>query len=201
MANCRRSSNKRPARDVCEKIENDSNFYTEDNDAVFIPDADFDDAVDNSEKESDDLDEDDIKGGNYEAFHMQNNSNQKLLENNHVYKWIPREVHDSINNSEEIFLSDELKHEIKLITFVEIFELFNSREIKEFIIQATRKNGYELSMDKFNAFVGILVTSIFNSRKKERDYWSKDDLLRHDRIANTMSRDDYLEIKRFLKLS
>ena len=84
---------------------------------------------------------------------------------------------------------------------VEIFELFFSEDLKKYIIEATRENGLELSYEDLNKFVGILIASIVNVRKKEGDFWSRRKVLHHKLIADTLSRKEFLVIKRHLKLS
>jgi len=101
---------------------------------------------------------------------------------------------------EEIFLTDEQKHSFLGMNFIELFEIFFSEELKSYIIEATTENGYELSSAKFNVFLGVWISSIINSRKRERDFWSKNDLLRNDRIVSAISRNEFLNIKRFDKV-
>ena len=67
-----------------------------------------------------------------------------------------------MNENEEIFLTQVQK--------IEIFELFFSKALKNYIIEATLENGYKLSHKKLNKFLGILIASIVNVRKKERDF-------------------------------
>ena len=49
--------------------------------------------------------------------------------------------------------------------------------------------------------MGIIITTIFNNHKSQRDYWSSNELLRCNPIASAMSRDKFLEIKRNIKLN
>ena len=56
-------------------------------------------------------------------------------------------------------------------------------------------------MDKLDAFIGILITSNFNERKCQRDYWSSNSLLHHKRLALVMSRDLFIFIKKNIKFS
>ena len=106
-----------------------------------------------------------------------------------------------MDENEEIYLTQVQKNKISDMIPVKIFELFFSKELKNYIIEATLENGYELSHKKLNKFLGILICSIVNVRKKERDFWSENKLLHHDVISEALSRNEFLEIKHFLKLS
>ena len=45
-----------------------------------------------------------------------------------------------------------------------------------------------------------MIGSILNVKKRERDFWSQKYKKRHKPTADTLRRDKFLEIKRFLKL-
>lgn len=175
-------------------------------DMAFLPDAEeSDQETSNDENISDDesdTDETQMVGGHYEYFRDKYNANQKLLEPNHNYDWVQGES-PCVNfpMDEEVYISVDQKTEILKSSHVQLFELFISDDLKQYIIDATMENGYELSMGQLNTFIGILITTIINSRKHQKDYWSKEDILRHDLIASVMSRLEFLSIKRFLKLS
>ena len=127
------------------------------------------------------------------------NETQKLLYQKHPYEWIDGEAKYDSSPAELIFLTKDQKEKRKNMSYVEIFELFFSNELKDYIIDCTKENDYELSRDQFNGFTGILVTSNFNPRKSKRHYWSKNDLLHQDRVALVMSRNTFLSIKKNIK--
>ena len=172
---------------------------------VFIPDPESDGSDDGSISEIDDVESDsgdEVEGGTYEFFYKDYDANQKLLEPNHVYKWVNGEWrYDKIDFDEKIFLTEVQKKFIADKNSIEVFELFFSNELKNYIIEATRANGYNLEYDRFDCFIGILITSIVNSRKSLRHYWSSDPLLRHNEISLAMKRDEFLAIKKYLKLN
>jgi len=56
-------------------------------------------------------------------------------------------------------------------------------ELKEFIVDATRENGYSLTIKELDIFIGIIVTSMFNGRKFQKDYWSTHPLLHCEAVA------------------
>ena len=136
--------------------------------------------------------------GSYEFFFDKYDEQQKLLESTHIYEWINGSLdHDDIFENEKIFLTEAEKNFIRSKSFVELFKILFSEELKQYIIDAIFENNYELSKDKLDAFLSILITTSFNTRKRERDYWSNDKIIHHDLIASTMSRNEYLDIKRF----
>lgn len=71
--------------------------------------------------------------------------------------------------------------------------------MKEYIIQATESNGYSLTHDTLNKFLGIIMLSIINSRKSVRDNWSTKSVLCCPIVENAMSRNEFLAIKKHLK--
>lgn len=217
----KRRSSKRIASRILDEIQADSEEIGEDPyfiDVAFIPNASYNEIVDDddyasnndsvinyvdgSDNNEDNLNEDDIVGGSYEYYFQSYDNQQKLLENDHTYNWLPNE-HEQIPvpEDEDLFLSDEQKESIRKMTCVEIFEMFLSKELKFYIIEATKERDFELHEDRFDVFIAILITDIFNKRKRERDYWSTHDLLRLDKITSVMSRDEFLNIKKFLKLA
>ena len=61
-------------------------------------------------------------------------------------------------------------------------------------------NGYNLTEDKLDIFIGILVLTTFNQRKTQKDYWSTDPRLACPAVS-TMSRATFIEIKSTLKMN
>lgn len=169
-------------------------------DCVFIPDGNSDEfPVSDGEVTCDD--ENDIEGGKYELLYNKYNESQKLLEENHTYKWVDGEVKYDYDLENKLFLTNLQKNKIKSMSKVEIFELFFSGEVKSLILEATGENGLEISNDKFDGFLGILMSMINNIRKSERDYWSLNDMLGFSRIRKCLHRDEFLKIKNHLKFS
>lgn len=148
-----------------------------------------------------DIDENDMAGGLYEVLHRSYSVTQTLLEKDHEYTWIDGEMKYSFDLEDKIFLSDEQVNQIKSMSKTEIFEIFFCYDLKQIIIEATRENSFELSLDMLNRFLGILMVTIFNSRKNLRDYWSGNDLLSCKRVKNCMERGKFFEIKSKLKFA
>lgn len=193
-------------RRLLENTEHDAETGDDANyvDFVFVPEDDRN-STDNSdvyESEDENFDEGDISGGSYEYYFEKYDSKMKLLEPDHNYEWINGEyLCGEFSTEEKIFLSDEQEGKISEMSSVQLFELFFCKKIKNDIIGATLANNYDLSLNKLNAFLGILITSIINSRKHERDFWSTNSLLHHKRVHAVMSRNEFLQLKRKLKLS
>ena len=219
------TSNKRGAEYIIDRIESGelfNEFRRNNFDVLFIPNENLDDVVENSEENEEEgeeeegeeeeeemftdsgseFSENDIEEGTYEFFYDQYDSDQKLLEESHDYKWADGECKlDKFKCDEKIFLTEEQKILIANMNSVQLFELFFNKELKEYIIESTLENKFELSVDELNAFIGVFITSSFNARKKEPDYWSQDIALRHDLIAAAISSKKYLSIKQHLKFS
>jgi len=73
--------------------------------------------------------------------------------------------------------------------------------LKDYILDASKKNDLDTDQDTFDKFIGIIIFSIFNVRESYRDYWSEDDLLHSDIVSRTMSRNSFENIKSLLKTS
>ncbi|OXU20828.1 hypothetical protein TSAR_010853 [Trichomalopsis sarcophagae] len=84
---------------------------------------------------------------------------------------------------------------------VELFELFYSSEIKNYIIEASQINGLQISVGELNTFVGILLLSSINIRNNQYEYWETDSLVNCPDISSAMSRNRFKEIKSKLKYS
>lgn len=179
---------------------------------AFIPNAECNDEITSHSSshaigheiiagDNDDIDEENMAGGLYDVLHESYSAKQTLLEERHDYNWIDGEINNSFDLENKIFLSNDQVNKIKSMSKLEIFEMFFCNDLKLIIIDATRENLFDLSIDKFNRFVGILMLTIYNSRKKLRDYWSDNDLLSCKRVQDCMSRDTFLEIKSKLKFA
>ena len=82
---------------------------------------------------------------------------------------------------------------------VQLFEKFFSREIKDYILEATKQHGYSLTLQKLDSFLGIMIFSSFNERPEQKDYWSNDPLLSSEPVKMAMSRDEFCSIKSKIK--
>ena len=126
---------------------------------------------------------------------------QTKLAPSHIYEWCDGEKLVDEPAINEFLLPESTKQLIRTASFTQMFEYFFSTEIKKYIIECTNHNGYELSVNDLNIFVGIVIMSIVNSRTSQRDYWSEDPLLACYPVAKVMSRNKFMKIKSCMKLS
>lgn len=187
-------------RDLPDVIEDDFDDSEIHVDIAFIPEND------SSSDENSDFDCEEVTSstrlpnGYYQQVRSCYNSSQKLLERHHLYDW---------KNDAQEYLLDEctdnysfnlsaLSH-LKLKNAFELFRLFFTDEMKNHIIEATKENNFELSGDDFDKFLVIIMISIFNARKSQRDYWSTKLLLGCPIVQKLMSRNEFFEIKKNIK--
>lgn len=147
-------------------------------DDFFIPDPEnsgcSDDGNSNcSDNESEsELDDDKefnffLEKNSYSKISKTYNENNKKLENGHVYGWIDGEQVYQKKIENEIVMSDANIKKIKNMSPVQLFETFFSDDIKNYIIECTNLNGYNLTLSELNTFIGILIFSAYNSRKSQ----------------------------------
>jgi len=94
-----------------------------------------------------------------------------------------------------------VKNKIRKSEPKELFNTFFSIEMKEYIIDACKENGFTLSLVELNTFIGIIIITSFNKRKSQRDYWSTDPFLSCQIISSAMARSKFEKIKFKLKYS
>lgn len=127
--------------------------------------------------------------------------NKKKLEPDHEFIWVDGEKSYSYDLKDEIILSESIKNKIRASSHVDLFELFFSKEIKTYIIEASKENGLDISHGDLDAFLGILLLSTYNSRGDQQEYWSKEPDLKCEFVSSAMSRKRFLEIKSKIKFS
>ena len=127
--------------------------------------------------------------------------NIKKLEPDHEFIWVDGEKSYSYDLEDEITLSKCIKNKIRASSHVDLFELFLSKELKTYIIEATKENGLDISHDDLDIFVGILLLSTYNIRGDQQEYWSKEPDLKCEFVSSAMSRSRFLEIKSKIKFS
>ena len=123
------------------------------------------------------------------------------MENEHLYEWVSGEKKCDSNLQNELLLSNAEKAKIRGSSPVELFELFFSDDMENYIIEATNDNDYNLTKIDLKTFLGVIILSSFNKRKSQRDDWSSDPLLSCDIVQQAMSRTNFEEIKSHLKCS
>ena len=157
--------------------ENNDNF-----DFVMIPNADDFDSDSDSENKDENiewssLNEPIIPTSSYHQVIDSYSDDQKKWKPDHVYEWINGEKSYSEELKNECLLSEAVHKRIHNFSLTALFELFFSDALKSFIIDARICNSYDLSRRDFDIFLGIIILSIFNPRKSQRDYSSSHPLL------------------------
>lgn len=93
---------------------------------------------------------------------------KKKLETDHNFLWSAAEKNCSKNFDDHLLLSNAIQR--KTSAPVQLFEIFFSREIKNYIIEASKENSLQLSIEELNNFVDILLLSSYNIRNDQREY-------------------------------
>lgn len=181
--------------------ENNNSDVTE---MIFVPEVNDDSDL----EEADEEDDTNISSNNglpnltrYEEVYANYTEKMKKLESCHVYKWLDGEKQNDFDPKIEIINFNNIKETFSDQEPVKLFECFFSKEMKSYIIDATKENNLEIDIDKFDGFLGISIFSIINTRKCYRDYWSEDKLLHSEIVSNVMPRNEFEEIKSKIKTS
>lgn len=88
---------------------------------------------------------------------------------------------------------------------LEIFESFIDREIIEHLVDETRRYALfincpdpNITAEEIRCFIGILFVSGYNILPSKRHYWDSNDDMKNLAVCNSMRRDRFLQICRFL---
>ncbi|XP_058796982.1 ribosomal RNA processing protein 36 homolog [Phymastichus coffea] len=185
----------------------DSESENESNNSEDVSDEDNDDENEDNADENDDADdENDVqeiveKLLSYHEVKKSYSNTQKRLQEDHVYDWTDGEKKYDEIPSNKYLLKDKDRKMIANSTPVELFEMFFCKNIKEYIIEASKFNGLDITIEELNKFVAIIILSAFNKRISEKDYWSKNELLESPVVRSLMSLKKFLKIKSKIKCS
>nr|CAH7747080.1 unnamed protein product [Callosobruchus chinensis] len=101
-----------------------------------------------------------------------------------------------------------VKSDLENLSPVDIFEKLFDSDIYNHISQQTNiyssqknKHDFFVSRDDIKIFVGILLLTGYHKLPSERNYWSLDDDLKVPIVANEMSRNRFLEIKKYIHIA
>lgn len=198
-------SRKRPIRAVSSDSEDEDEAFTSDDDeTLIIPNAEnsgSSDSDNDSDNGSDKYCDDKLPKITYKRASKSYHADQGKLEKNHEFEWVIGERIYSDIIEDKILFPRSTKDKILQSEPIELFETFFSIEMKQYIIDASKENGFDLSLVDLNTFIGIVITSSFNKRKSQRDYWSTDPFLSCEVISSAMSRRKFESIKSNLKFS
>lgn len=125
-------------------------------------------------------------------------------------KWLKTDFPSSATASTMSFDAEmeNVKAALRGLSPRQIFEKFLSDEIITYIcdqtiIYARQKNNHSFTIDRqeMQTFIAILYLTGYNRLPRERLYWSLDEDLGVACVYNAMSRDRYLEIKKYVHLA
>ena len=198
---------KRKALEISKKNDSEStqdedSDSDEDNEYVIIPDPDNSGSDGDFESDDENFEpEISFPSVSYQSIFHNYTETQKKLEPNHEFSWNDGEKVFSGNLDDKLLLSDAVQKKILSLLPVELFELFFSVEIKNYIIEGSEENGLHLSVNELDTFLGILLLSSYNIRNDQREYWETDFLVKCSAVSSAMSRDRFSEIKSKIKYS
>lgn len=93
----------------------------------------------------------------------------------------------------------------KEMSIVEIFEQFIDTDVIEHLVSESRKyalflncNDPKITADEIRCFIAILFVSGYNNLPSKRHYWDSGDDMRNTAVFQSMRRDRFLQICRFL---
>lgn len=169
---------------------------------LFIPNGNYSGSDRDSSSDDENNDpEIPVQNVSYRSVCNNYTEKQKKLEPDHIFSWSDGEQIYSADLEDQLFLSAAKRREIARMSDVELFELFFSSEIKNYIIEASQVNGLQISVGELNTFVGIILLSSINIRHNQYEYWETDSLVNCPDISSAMSRNRFKEIKSKLKYS
>jgi len=187
-------------RNYSELTDDEDSDENEEN--LFIPNGN--DSGSDGDSSSDDENTDSeifVENVSYRSVCNNYTEKQKKLEPDHKFSWSDGEQVYSADLEDQLLLSVAKQRDIAAMSHVELFELFFSSEIKNYIIEASQKNGLQISVEELNTFVGILLLSSVNIRNNQYEYWEIDSLVNCTDISSAMSRNRFKEIKSKIKYS
>ncbi|KAB0803076.1 hypothetical protein PPYR_00046 [Photinus pyralis] len=101
-----------------------------------------------------------------------------------------------------------VKHDLEHLSPIEVFEKLFDQEVLDHIVQQTnlyssQKNKHDFFVSKadIQIFISILLLTGYHKLPSERNYWSLDEDLRVPFVSNSMSRNRFLEIKKYIHLA
>lgn len=104
-------------------------------------------------------------------------------------------------------LQNDLVNNLKEKSAIELFKLFFDAEVLTMIIDETNRyaqqknSNFLLHERDLKRFLGILVLSGYHTVPSVRDYWSNNPTLGVDIVKQCMSRNRFLDIKRYIHFS
>ena len=121
------------------------------------------------------------------------------MELNHKYEWGENGLsYDDLPDTDADIFDPSSILELQSKNSLELFELFFPNSIKNYIIEATTENNFDLNVDDSERFIMMVMITIINSSKQQSDYWSNKRLLQCPIIKNLMPREKFVKIKKYI---
>ena len=141
-----------------------------------------------------------LPAGHYEQIKSSYNSTQKLLEPNHKYEWRENfsRYDDLLDTDADTFDPSSILG-LQSKNPLELFELFFSHSMKNYIIEATTEDNFNLNVDYLELFIVFIMITIINSRKQQSDYWSNKRFLQCAIIKNLLLREKFDNRKKYIR--
>ena len=136
---------------------------------VLIPDPDYS-GSDDSGSDFDSDCEHEIPNITYNKARANYSEKQDKLEKGHEFTWIEGEKLHPDSCEDKVLLSESQKKKIRRSEPFQLFETFFSIEMKKYIIDACKDNGYDLKFKDLDTFIGIFIfstLSIFYSKSMD----------------------------------
>ena len=127
--------------------------------------SDDEDLDENSDQDTDI--EDVLAEHSYKKISKTYTDNQKKLENEHLYEWVSGEKKYDSNLQNEFLLGNAEKAKIRGPSPVELLELFLPDDMKNYIIEATNDNAYNLTKIGLKTFLGVIILSSIRGNLRE----------------------------------
>jgi DNA excision repair protein ERCC-6 len=133
-----------------------------------------------------------------------NTSNPKWKKTDPVYSKFPIK-NDTEAKTEQ---QEKIKEEMNDLNPHQIFEKLFDYEVLHHIVDQTtlyanqnNKHDLNLTIEEMQVFISILLFTGYHKLPRQRNYWSLDEDLKSDLVNNSMTRNRFEEIKRYLHLA
>lgn len=88
---------------------------------------------------------------------------------------------------------------------VEIFELFMNHDVIELLVEESNRYALfincpdpKITHEEIKCFLGILIVSGYDKKPSKKSYWDTGEDLRNTAVYNSMRRDRFIQIMRFM---
>lgn len=133
---------------------------------------------------------------------------RKKLQKHHWVKTSPTYTKIAVNTESVSENKAAVENDIAALKPHEIFEkLFDEKVLSHIVnqtnIYAAQNNKHDLkvTLEEIQTFIAILLFSGYHELPRQKNYWSSDEDLKCDLITQNMSRNRFLEIKRYIHLA